>query len=249
MHEPARRQQVVLAGALVGVAVLGLAGAAALASAPTAPTRAAGSPSAAAPRSAAPAAGPLVEATVQAAQVFAASGDAFFDTATLQRSPEELAVVKDVGELLDPQDARALLVVLPLPAGGPACLQAARLTLDVAATTGGPAEVGVPPGAATSLVEDRLPPSGEADVAAILDSRPRGVAQVTGPGAVPVDVTSLVRTWAAGGSFPSTGRQVEPGTPLLLVLRPTAADPGRWTVTLASPPAMTYRSTPGCTAP
>jgi hypothetical protein len=75
------------------------------------------------------------------------------------------------------------------------------------------------------------------------------VAEVTGPGLQDVDVTELARTWSAGGPFPSTGRRIEPGTPLLLVLRPTAADAGSWDVTLGSPPALTYRSTPGCREP
>jgi hypothetical protein len=103
-----------------------------------------------------------VEQTVQAVRVFGADGDAFFQDATLQRQPQELSVVKDVGLELEPQDASALLVVLPLGEASPACLQQAWLTLDVAGLTGGPAEVGVYPGAATSLVEDRCPRRGRA---------------------------------------------------------------------------------------
>jgi hypothetical protein len=188
----------------------------------------------------------LVEKTVRAVRVYGADGDAFFQDATLRRQPPQLSVVKNVGEQLRPQDASALLVVLPLAATDPACLRSASLALDVGTVTGGPAEVGIYPGAATSLVDDRVPASGADDVAAILDSRPRGVAEVTAPGPQAVDVTELARTWSNGGPFPSIGRSIEPGTPLLLVLRPTTAAPGIWTVTFRSPPTLTLRSTPAC---
>ena len=164
----------------------------------------------------------------------------------LRRQPPQLSVVKNVGERLRPQDASALLVVLPLAATDPACIRSASLALDISTVTGGPAEVGIYPGAATSLIDDRVPASGADDVAAILDNRPRGVAKVTAPGLQTVDVTELARTWSTGGPFPSTGRRIEPGTPLLLVLRPTTAAPGIWTVTFRSPPTLTLRSTPAC---
>jgi len=250
MRQPDRQRRRVVLAAVAGVVALGAGGVAALTSGAASPGRATAVPSSspAAPSAAAPPPAPLVVQNVQATRLYTARGDAFFDTSTLQRDPQELVVTKQVGEQLRPQDAGALLVVLPLAASAPACVQQASLALDVAATIGGPAEVGIYPGAATSLVAGRLPPSGEADVAAILDNRPRGVAEVTGPGPVEVDVTALARTWTAGGPFPSTGREIEPGTPMLLVLRPTGAGPGTWTVTLASPPALTYRSTPGCRA-
>jgi hypothetical protein len=246
------RPQVMLIGAaLAAVLTLGAGGVAALSQdGPSlGPAVAAPSPSNAVTKPAAePMTAPvaLVEQTVQAVRVYGADGDAFFQDATLRRQPAQLSVVKNVGERLRPQDASALLIALPLAATDPTCIRSASLALDITTVTGGPAEVGIYPGAATSLVDDRLPASGADDVAAILDNRPRGVAEVTAPGLQTVDVTELARTWSTGGPFPSTGRRIEPGTPLLLVLRPTNAAPGIWTVTLRSPPALTFRSTPAC---
>ena len=243
-----RRGVVLAASALTAVAVLGAGGVAAVTGAPATPTTPSASPSSS-PAATPPVTTPpaLVRETVQATRLHAARGDAFFEHATLVRDPAALTIVKDVGERLDPQEAAALLVVLPLARAAPDCVRSASLTLDVAATAGSPAEVGVYPGAATSLVDGGVPASDERSAASLVDNRPRGVATVSGPGPVEVDVTELARTWTAGGPFPSTGRRVEPGTPLLLVLRPTAADPGRWTVTLAGPPTLTYGSEPGCT--
>ena len=247
------RQASLVGAALAAVVALAVGGGAALSWPLVSPRPSAAPPpdaGAATPTvSPCPSAAPPVTQTVQAARVYAAAGDAFFQEATLQRNPRELSVEKDVGELLRPQDARALLVVLPLAVASPACLLAASLALDVVAVTGGPAEIGIYPGAATSLVEDRVPASGADDVAAIVDNRPRGVAAVSALGLQEVDVTELARTWSTGGPFPSTGRRIEPGRPLLVVLRPTAADAGTWTVTLGSPPALTVRSTPDCPAP
>lgn len=249
-----RRRWLLVAAALVGAVALGAGGFVAM-SAPVASPRpgpdAVGPTSAAMPTAAAPTRSPSPpwEQRVSAVRVFSAVGDAFFQDARLQRRPQSLVISKDVGEQLSPQVARALLVVIPVVAADPACAQQATLALDVAATTGGPAEVGVYPGAATSLVDDRLPASGEADVAALLDIRPRGVAMVTEPGLQYVDITALARTWTTGGPFPSTGRRVEPGTPLLLVLRPTAANAGVWSITLSGPPTLTFRSEPACREP
>ncbi len=243
------RRGAVLVATSLGVAVaLGAGGVAALARPTAAPRTGTAAPSPSPTATPSPPAPyePLVRQVVQATSVSRVSGDAFFRRATLDRRPEELAVLKDVGPRLDPQDAAALLVVLPLAAARPECVRSATLQLDVASTTGGPVQLAVYPGAATSLVEGHLPASGPEDVAAILDTRPRGAADVPLPGPLEVDVTELARTWAAGGPFPSTGRRIEPGTPLLLVLRPPDAAPGTWTLALAAPPTLTYRWPPGC---
>jgi hypothetical protein len=34
------------------------------------------------------------------------------------------------------------------------------------------------------------------------------------------DITALYRTWARGGPFPSQGRGIDPGTPLVVDVRP-----------------------------
>ena len=55
----------------------------------------------------------------------------------------------------------------------------------------------------------------------LIDIRPRGEATVTADRAwMRFDVTELYRTWAEGGPFPSQGHTVEPGTPLVVDVRP-----------------------------
>jgi len=188
---------------------------------------------------------PAVLQTVTASRVFTAGG-LFGDSTSLQRNPSALRMTKTVTSEYGQDDATALLVVFPLATVGPACVQRASLELDVTAMTGTPAEIGVYPGAATSLVKGRLPPAGEDSVAVLVDNRPRGVVRLTGSGRVEVDVTELYRVWATGGPFPSTERTLRAGTPLLLVLRPAGADDGVWTVTLGAAPTLTYLTTPGC---
>ena len=188
---------------------------------------------------------PALLQTVAPSRVFTASG-LFGDGTTLQRHPSALTVTKTVTSEYGEDDAQAVLVVFPLARVAPACVQQAALELDVTATNGAPAEIGVYPGAARSLVEGRLPPGGEGSVTVLVDNRPRGLVRLTGSGRVQVDVTALYRVWATGGPFPSTSRTLPPGTPLLLVLRPTSADDGVWTVALGAAPTLTYLSTPGC---
>jgi hypothetical protein len=111
-----RRGVVLAASALTAVAVLGAGGVAAVTGAPATPTTPSASPSSS-PAATPPVATPpaLVRETVQATRLHAARGDAFFEHATLVRDPAALTIVKDVGERLDPQEAAALLVVLPSP--------------------------------------------------------------------------------------------------------------------------------------
>lgn len=165
--------------------------------------------------------------------------------APLDRAPTQLMISKTVTDDLEQQKATAVLAVLPLADVPPSCVRRVTLNLDVGATTGSPAEVGVYPGAATSLVENGTPRSGEDDAAFLLDVQPRGLVTLSRPGPTSVDVTDLYRLWAAGRPFPS-GHQVPAGTPLLLVLRPSAADPGVWTVLLSSSPDIAYVSDPAC---
>ena len=237
--------------ALVTTAGLAAGGVAAIASTSAASTSQATRPTSGLPAAPAPAESPnaLVVQAVQPRHVYLAQGDSFFQRGTvLQRDPKTMFVSKDISDDLSRRKAAALLVVMPL-VQRPKCMQEATLVLDVAAISGTRAEVGVYPGAATSLVEGRLPPAGDADVTRLVDNRPRGVAEISGGGSVRVDVTALAKTWAAGGPFPSMGREIESGKPLLLVLRPTDAAAGAWTVRLASAPTLTYLSKPDCRAP
>lgn len=179
-------------------------------------------------------------------RLFAVAGDAFFGRTTLVTEPSSPVIVKQVNADLSVQDAAGLVVVLPLADAPTSCVQRAVLRLDVREAVG-EALLGVYPGAAVSLVEGRLPPTGADDAARLLDNRPRGTAVVTAPGPVEVDITSLYLLWAKGAAFPSQGRYVRVGTPLVLVLRPTAADAGIWRLGLGGRPAVRYGTTAGCT--
>jgi len=56
----------------------------------------------------------------------------------------------------------------------------------------------------------------------LLDNRPQGNTRIDGV-TVTSNVTGLVRTWTAGGPFPSRGLTVDQAEPLALVVQPPVA--------------------------
>jgi hypothetical protein len=67
------------------------------------------------------------------------------------------------------------------------------------------------------------------------------------------DITALYRTWARGGPFPSQGRAVEPGTPLVVDVRPAVLVEPRVEARFAgldrdrdTAPQLRWRVTRGC---
>ena len=99
------------------------------------------------------------------------------------------------------------------------CIASASLRVTIAAG-GTSTPIAVYPGDPTSVagVEGEDMTSWQT----LLDNRPRGVVETDGETSV-ADVTELVRTWAAGGPFPSRGLTVDPALPLVLVVQPEAA--------------------------
>jgi hypothetical protein len=73
----------------------------------------------------------------------------------------------------------------------------------------------------TSLATDR--PTTRIGDETLIDNRPRGTGTLTADRAwMRFEITDLYRTWARGGPFPSQGRAIEPGTPLVVDVRPEA---------------------------
>lgn len=123
--------------------------------------------------------------------------------------------LRQVGEL----DAEGvnLLLVFPL-LKRPRCVRQVDLWLRVLRYQP-QFHIAAYPSGLVSLVSDR--PTTRAPSVVLIDIRPRGEATVTADRAwMRFDVTELYRTWAEGGPFPSQGRTVEPGTPLVVDVRP-----------------------------
>ncbi len=116
--------------------------------------------------------------------------------------------------------ALTAVLVFPLIPKPATCLQQVRLRLWVLGGRGSRAELAVYPSALLSLAEGRRPDP--IPLETLIDNRPRGTGTLTAGGAwLRVDLTALYRTWARGGPFPSQGRAVEPGTPLVVDVRPS----------------------------
>ena len=161
-------------------------------------------------------AGPSVRGTTVAARAFTLARG-WSGGPVRPAGPGLLAVaLRQVGEL----DAEG-----QPPAGVPAAEGAAALRPPggaVAAGAAPPAPVPhrrLPVGAGVAGIRAR--PTTRAGSVVLIDIRPRGVATVTADRAwMRFDVTELYRTWAEGGPFPSQQRTVEPGTPLVMDVRP-----------------------------
>jgi hypothetical protein len=106
--------------------------------------------------------------------------------------------------------------LIPQPAG---CLQRVRLRLRVLGGQGPRAELAVYPSALLSLAKGQPPDPIPWET--LIDNQPRGLAVVPlGVRWAEVDVSLLYRTWAGGIEFPSAGRRVPAGTPLVVSIRP-----------------------------
>jgi hypothetical protein len=137
---------------------------------------------------------------------------------TVRARPEPAATstLRQIGEL----DAEGvnLLLVFPLLRARPRCVRQVELWLRVLRHQP-QFHIAAYPSGLVSLASDR--PTTRAGSVVLIDIRPRGVATVTANRAwMHFDVTELYRTWAQGGPFPSQQRTVEPGTPLVVDVRP-----------------------------
>ena len=124
--------------------------------------------------------------------------------------------LRRVGEL-DTQGIN-LVLVFPLLEARPRCVREVELWLRVLRFQP-QFHIAAYPSGLVSLASDR--PTTRASSVVLIDIRPRGEAIVTADRAwMHFDVTELYRTWAEGGPFPSQQRTVEPGTPLVVDVRP-----------------------------
>jgi hypothetical protein len=116
-------------------------------------------------------------------------------------------------------DAVSLLLVFPLLRAPPSCVRQAELWLRVLRFDGYP-DLAAYPSSMVSLASAR--PSTRVGFETLVDNRPRGVGVLTGDRYwLHFDLTELYRTWAEGGPFPSLGRTVPRGTPLVVDVRAT----------------------------
>jgi hypothetical protein len=126
------------------------------------------------------------------------------------------------------------------------CLDRAVLRLRVQPGADAGGEIAAYASAARSLALGQEPPAGSGGPATLLDNRPRGTATIKpGGDALELDVTDLTRLWISGDAFPSTGRRVPAGSPLVLLVRPPDATDGTYgTDVLAA--ALVMTETPSC---
>jgi hypothetical protein len=139
------------------------------------------------------------------------------DDAVRRAGPGPMPVaLRRVGEL----DAEAvnLLLVFPLLKARPRCVRQVELWLRLLRYQLR-SHIAAYPSKLVSLASDR--PAAEPGFEILIDNRPRGDATVTDDRAwMRFDVTELYRTWADGGPFPSQGRTIRRGTPLVVDVRP-----------------------------
>lgn len=163
---------------------------------------------------------------------------------------ESVVAGKDIGPGLERRGFTAFAVAFePLRVPLADCVQEAVLVMRPSETTG-VGELRAYPAAALSLAEGRVPPNGDR-ASALIDNRPFGAEIILADGSHSYDVTELVRRYAAGADFPSRGRSVPPGSPIVMVLRPPAEDEGVYSRTFdvaASPPVLRAQLAKGCVA-
>lgn len=126
-------------------------------------------------------------------------------------------------------ELRQVALVFPRPQLTPSCVATAALDLTV---TGGrhldQAELAVYASDESNYLSFAHVPNSQLDLSRLVDNRPRGYASGVTTHRVRIDITALYRTWAAGGPFPSQGATVEQTWPFGVIVRPPAADDGRW---------------------
>jgi hypothetical protein len=127
----------------------------------------------------------------------------------LRRRAEELGSDQSVN----------LVLVFPLLRSPPRCVRQVELRLRALRFDHPQAVLAAYPSLLTSLATDR--PTTRVTDETLIDNRPRGTGTLTADGTwMQFDITGLYRTWARGGPFPSQGRGIEPGTPLVVDVRP-----------------------------
>jgi RNA polymerase sigma-70 factor, ECF subfamily len=136
-------------------------------------------------------------------------------------SPDRLPVTKSVTDR-ETSDTSAALV-FPLLPKRPDCLEQVELRLHLRGGSGERATIAAYPSSLLSLAEGRRP--GALNGGTLLDNRPKGEADVPLSAQWAVfDITRLYTTWVKGGPFPSMGRTVPQGRPLVLIVRPPSYD-------------------------
>jgi len=146
----------------------------------------------------------------------------------------------------------SLVLVFPLLRSRPGCVRQVQLWLRVLRFDDPQPELAAYPSLLASLLSDQpLPPVTDET---LLDNRPRGTGTLTaGRAWLHFDITVLYRTWARGGPFPSQGRGIEPGTPLVVDVRPAVLSEPHFEARFAgldrdrdTAPQLRWRVTGGC---
>jgi hypothetical protein len=161
-------------------------------------------------------AGPSVRGTTVAARAFTVlQGSPGGHVRPAGPGPMPVAL-RRVGEL--ERQGVNLVLVFPLLTARPRCVRQVELWLRVLRYQP-QFHIAAYPSKLVSLASDR--PATRAGFEILIDNRPRGDATVTEDRAwMRFDVTELYRTWAEGGPFPSQGRTIRRGTPLVVDVRP-----------------------------
>lgn len=176
------------------------------------------------PQPPSPAVVPVPRQVVKPTGVAQLSGPPFAD-ATVTFDPPSLAIGKDLGAAGGSISSAAL--AFPAFTTPGECLGQVLLVLPVSSVSG-PAILSVYPSAALSLARGAVPPAGGGGPQTLLDNRPKGTTPQlrVGQNSATFDITELARLWADGAAFPSKGRAVPKGTPLVLLVRPDDAADG-----------------------
>jgi hypothetical protein len=181
-----------------------------------------------------------------------AGGDAPLSASRLANSAREIQVGKSIPGAGGGVLYEAAMVFRPPTALWARCLTRAELSLDIASGLNlDTAELAVYPAlhaAALAQPDGRAthpPPLG------LLDNRPRGYVSAVTAGWTNIDITSLYRTWARGGPFPSENTWISPTSPFAVIVRPPTGDDGIWRASVSVDgefgPRLTLTRMAGCT--
>lgn len=200
-------------------------------------------------RSATPAPTAVAARALPAERLVQLDGDRFGAASADLVAEPPLRVAKDLRRDADPSEEEfaSVAAVFDTSAIDPDCLDRAVLQLRLRPDPAGPGgEIAAYASAARSLADGRVPPPGSGGPATLLDNRPRGTASFApGDDLLELDVTEVARLWVAGDAFPSRGRRVPVGSPLVLLVRPPDASDGTYGVGLLGADLVLTPS-PGC---
>src|SRR4051794_14294084 len=155
-----------------------------------------------------------------------------FTTGSRVSSGAALQLGKNIDDVRSAMSQVAL--IFPAPQERPRCIQRVDLSVTATGIRGVGAEIAAYASDEANYLAAAHVPASALDLSRLIDNRPRGYLADVRPGAIRIDITDLYRTWAAGGPFPSQQRFVNRHSPFGVILRPSAADEGRWTLTLAN---------------